>query len=101
MLRRGFEHAVALTLDHRVGGIPADGMIIAAGAHEAVDLRAFDFCCLSSDSSGMEARKGADQAEGAEGQGVTGEAHEKSSEFLAQRIDLFSAVEGVFKGYAA
>ena len=55
MFRRGFEHAVALTLDDGVRRVPADGMIISAGAHEAIDLCAFDFCRFTGDCHSVEA----------------------------------------------
>ena len=77
MFGGSFEHSVALALDHRVGRIPTDGVIVAARTHEAIDLGAFHFSGVRCCRAGVDTSERTNQAEAAQGQGEAGTTHER------------------------
>ena len=76
MLRRGFEKGWLLALDHGVGGIPAHLVIVATGAHEAINLCPFDFGVITGPGRLVVTDQCTEQGKGQQGQQRTGATHD-------------------------
>ena len=68
MLRGCFEQATALPFDDRIGGIPADLVVVAAGPHEAINFGAFLVAGFGRLQGGGHGAESADQGRGGENQ---------------------------------
>jgi len=95
VLRGGLEHGRALALDHGVGSFPAHLVVVAAAAHEAINLGALSAGFVASQGSARQCgpaqgskRKGCSQPKQPAVAGQ-GEAHAEAGErhWVSHRID--------------